>query len=159
MNFKSVSNCVHKGVLGICAISMAFVAFAQDEEAPRVNILQADVILRDQDQPDVQRLIGGVILGYRDAKLHCDSALRYQDGRFQTMGHVELKEGGRSVMAESMLLDPILQMAFAEASEGEQVRLQDPMGLMTAKEARNDLNAKRIHFPFGGQMTGLDRTV
>jgi 1,4-dihydroxy-2-naphthoyl-CoA synthase len=69
---------------------IAFVAFAQDEGAPRVNILQADAILRDQDQPNVQRLIGGVILGYRAAKLYCDSALRFQDGRFQTMGHVAL---------------------------------------------------------------------
>lgn len=159
MNFKSVSNWVHKGLLGICAISMAFVAFAQDEGAPRVNILQADAILRDQDQPNVQRLIGGVILGYRDAKLYCDSALRFQDGRFQTMGHVDLKEGDRSVRAESILLDPILEMAFAESSQGEEVRLQDPMGLMTAEVVQYDLSAKWIYFPLGGQMTEPERTV
>ena len=81
---------------------LAFAAGAQDEGQTRIDILQADAILRDQSQPDVQRLIGAVVLGVGEARLSCDSALRFKDGRFRAMSNVQLKDGKRIVWAESM---------------------------------------------------------
>lgn len=159
MNFQSVSFQGQKWGLCFCAFLFAFVGIAQDEEAPRVKILQADVILRDQNQPDVQRLIGGVILGYDGAKLFCDSALRYQDGRFQTMGHVDLQDEDRSILAESMLLNPTTQMAFAESAEKGVVTLRSPMATLQADRIAYDLDAKWIYFPLGGHLIEEGRTA
>jgi hypothetical protein len=58
-----------------------------------VQILAADKIQRHPDLPGVQRLIGGVRLGFEDAILTCDSAWQFDDGPFEVMGDVALEDG------------------------------------------------------------------
>ena len=159
MNFQSVSSVGVKWVLCACAILIVFAVRAQDDGETRINILQADAILRDQRQPDVQRLIGAVLLGYGDATLACDSALRFKDGRFRTMGNVRLNDGDRRVLAESMLLNPQAEKAIATATVGEQVRMQSDLGEIQATRVDYELGTKWVRFPNGGTMHEQSRAA
>lgn len=159
MNFQSVSYFHLKCLLRVWVFTLAFPAMAQDDGQTRIEILQADAILRDQSQPDVQRLIGAVVLGFGDARLSCDSALRFKDGRFRAMGDVRLNDGDRSVLAESMLLDPIAETAIAESSQNADVRLQSDLGEVLASLVQYDLNTKWVRFPAGGRMQEDSRTA
>jgi hypothetical protein len=159
MNFQSVLDCCSKSMLCIWFAMLAISAGAQDEGQTRIDILQADAILRDQSQPDVQRLIGSVVLGFGDARLSCDSALRFKDGRFRAMSKVQLNDGNRIVWAESMLLDPLQETAIAESDENGDVRLQSDMGEIHATRVDYDLDTKWVRFPLGGSMQESDRTA
>ena len=159
MNFQSVLDYSSKSVLCIWFAMLAFAAGAQDEGQTRIDILQADAILRDQSQPDVQRLIGAVVLGFGEARLSCDSALRFKDGRFRAMSNVQLKDGNRIVWAESMLLDPVQETAIAESNEKGDVRLKSDVGEIRATRVEYDLDTKWVRFPMGGNMQEGDRTA
>jgi len=159
MNFQSVSSVGLKWGLCACAILIVFAVRAQDDGETRIKILQADAILRDQRQPDVQRLIGAVLLGYGDATLACDSALRFKDGRFRTMGNVRLNDGNRRVLAENMLLNPQADKAIATATSGEQVRMQSELGEIQATRVDYELDTKWVRFPSGGTMQEQSRTA
>ena len=146
-------------MLCFCFVMLDFAAWAQDEGQTRIDILQADAILRDQSQPDVQRLIGAVVLGFGEARLSCDSALRFKDGRFRAMGSAQLKDGNRIVWAESMLLNPVEETAIAESNENSNVRLQSDMGEIRSDQVEYDLDTKWVRFPLGGNMKEGERTV
>ena len=78
-----------------------------DSTAHRVRIVQAGEILRDPSVPGAQRLIGEVVLAHRDATLRCDSAWRFDDGRFSAMGNVRAERSGSWYMtAQQLLWDP-----------------------------------------------------
>ena len=57
--------------------------------------------------PGIQRLIGDVRLGWKEAILTCDSAYRYDDGPFEVMGAVNMEDGrGGNLTANRMRLEP-----------------------------------------------------
>ena len=97
----SWKNILFTGVLCASGGAECTVIAQESGDSPRVQIIQADAILRDQSQPEVQRLVGSVVLGYRDARLYCDSAWRYDDGQFRTMGVVKLLDGARTLRTSS----------------------------------------------------------
>ena len=127
-------------------------AKAQEKSGSRVEILQSKVILKSQNQPDVQRLIGDVVLGYEEARLYCDSAWRFSDGRFRTMGGVRLVDGTQSLTASEIELDPNQKMAAAVGNEQAMVDLSSGIGLVRSPRLRYDLQNKVIQFPVGGTM-------
>ena len=139
--------------------SVCAVIAQESGDSPRVQIIQADAILRDQSQPDVQRLIGSVVLGYRDARLHCDSAWRYDDGQFKTMGDVKLQDGSQILRSSELQLNPATQVARATARKGETVRLRADAGEVVAMELTYDLKQKIVVFRRGGHYESGQRRV
>lgn len=125
---------------------------AQEKSGSRVEILQSKVILKSKNQPDVQRLIGNVVLGYEEARLYCDSAWRYSDGRFRTMGDVRLVDGLQNLAANEIELDPNQKMAEAKAAENAEVVLSSDIGKVRTSRLLYDLQSKVIDFPAGGSM-------
>ena len=98
-------------------------AAAPDSTGQRVRIVQAEAILRDPAVPGAQRLVGHVVLAHRDATLRCDSAWRYDDGRFQAMGNVQAQRPqGWSLEADDLTWDPNAELLRAE---GAPTRLVD----------------------------------
>lgn len=89
-------------------------AVAPDSTGHRVRIVQAEAILRDPSIPGAQRLVGNVVLAHRDATLKCDSAWRYDDGRFRAMGKVQaLRPQGWSLEAEELTWNPEAELLLA----------------------------------------------
>ena len=76
-------------------------------EKTRINILGASVIERNPKISDASRLIGDVKLAFDDAILTCDSAYRFDDGRFEVFGHVVIsQEPSTKLRADYGVLDP-----------------------------------------------------
>lgn len=124
-----------------------------------VQILQADAILRDQTRPHVQRLVGDVVLGYQQARLFCDSAFRYDDGHFETLGDVRLVDGAQEVRASALELDPNRQRVRAESTGTSPVRMKANKGRVEAEVIVYGLDTKSASFPKGGVLTSESRTV
>ena len=155
----SWKNILFTGVLCASGGAECTVIAQESGDSPRVQIIQADAILRDQSQPEVQRLVGSVVLGYRDARLYCDSAWRYDDGQFRTMGVVKLLDGARTLRTSELQLNPTTQVARATARESEVVRLSAEEGQVSAKELLYDLQRKIVVFPLGGRYNSGERQV
>ena len=107
-----------KYVLVVCGMLLAWgaraaegaVALGDSAAAKRVRIVRAGAILRDPAVTGAQRLVGDVVLAHRDAELRCDSAWRYDDGRFRAMGRVVAERPGEWVMrADELEWDPVAE--------------------------------------------------
>ena len=76
-------------------------------EKTRINILGASVIERNPKISDASRLIGDVKLAFDDAILTCDSAYRFDDGRFEVFSQVVIsQEPLTKLSADYGVLDP-----------------------------------------------------
>ena len=139
--------------------AVAVVASAQESEPIRIQILQADAILRDRSQPDVQRLIGGVLLGMEDSRLRCDSAWRYDDGTFRTMGNVQLTDGPQTLRADEMELNPETQWVRAKSDADRRVQLDAEAGQLTCTVLRYHLKREVALLPSGGRLQDDGRSV
>lgn len=139
--------------------AVATVGFGQDGEPIRINILQADAILRDRAQPDVQRLIGDVVLGMKDSRLSCDSAWRFDDGTFRTMGQVVLLDGTQELRANEMELNPETRWVRASAWAGGAVEMRADAGQLTCQLIRYQLQSKEAFLPEGGTLQDGGRSV
>ena len=137
----------------------ALVATAQESEPIRIQILQADAILRDRSQPDVQRLIGGVVLGMDESRLRCDSAWRYDDGTFRTMGSVRLTDGPQTLQADEMELNPETQWVRAKSNADRRVQLDAEAGQLTCAVLRYHLKREVALLPSGGRLQDAGRSV
>ncbi|MGY8940606.1 MAG: OstA-like protein [Flavobacteriales bacterium] len=118
----------------------------------RVKILKAEAILKDMVQPEVQRLVGGVELQYEDVFLNCDSAWRYDDGRFTTMGHVLMRDGMNTMEAEFMEMNPKNQQVVARSTENDSVVMKGDMGNANAPLMRYQMDQKRVILDKGGKL-------
>jgi hypothetical protein len=83
----------------------------QKVEKKQIEILGADVIERDPNISDASRLVGNVKLGFGDAVLTCDSAYRFDNGKFEVFSDVYIIERAKSgenseMWAEYAILDP-----------------------------------------------------
>lgn len=135
-------------------------AAGQTASRTRVRLLSAGSIARDPSVSGVQRLLNGVALGYRDAVLHCDSAWRYDDGRFEAMGRVVLTDrGGMVLRASRMLLDPAGDAVTATGRPGLPVTLRDRTGELEAPVLRYDTEARIATYSSGGTLKREGRTV
>ena len=135
-------------------------AAGQTQSRTRVRLLSAGAIARDPSVSGVQRLLDGVALGYRDAVLHCDSAWRYDDGRFEAMGRVVLTDrGGMVLRASRMLLDPAGDAVTATGRPGLPVTLKDRTGELEAPVLRYDTEARVATYSSGGTLKREGRTV
>tara|TARA_B110000503_G_scaffold39604_1_gene65108 strand:+ start:1226 stop:2806 length:1581 start_codon:yes stop_codon:yes gene_type:complete len=123
------------------------------KRAPRVKILTADVILRDMSQPDVQRLVGEVLLQYRDVFLSCDSAWRYDDGRFTTMGRVRMRDDFNVLTAEAMEVDPMRESTRAWSRHPNWVVMKSEQGESESQELVYDMDKRTVRYDFGGTLT------
>jgi lipopolysaccharide export system protein LptA len=75
----------------------------------RINILGASIIERNPEISEASRLIGNVKLSVDDAILTCDSAYRFDDGRFEVFSNVIIKQEPNTVLtAEYGILKPDL---------------------------------------------------
>jgi len=102
----------------LCALT-PYCAVSQTVE---VRIEQADEIARNPAVVDGQRLIGDVRLSVDGAVVHCDSAWRYTDGRFQMMGEVRVEDGPMALFGRQLTLHPDSGVG---TMTGPQVRLVD----------------------------------
>ena len=159
MNF----GCPHQNWLRALFLGLAgaavLVASAQESEPIRIQILQADAILRDRSQPDVQRLIGGVVLGMEESRLWCDSAWRYDDGTFRTMGSVRLTDGPQTLQADEMELNPETQWVRAKSNADRSVQLDSEAGQLTCAVLRYHLKREVVLLPTGGRLQDAGRSV
>ena len=115
---------------------------------PRVRIERADAILRSASMPGVQRLVGGVVLGYRQATLLCDSAWRFDDGRFQAMGGVGVTDPqGFSLSADEVLMDPLTDKLVAM---GRTAQLTDGSSWVRAPRLEYQVVDRVARFTGGG---------
>lgn len=119
-------------------------------QAPRVKILKADMILRDMVQPDVQRLVGGVALQFNEIYLHCDSAWRYDDGRFKTMGNVRMEDAESTMTAAVMQMNPTLQIIDAWSGSDGEVVMKADLGEVFAPKLRYNMERRTVDFDEGG---------
>ena len=159
MNFGCpLQNRLRALFLGLAG-AVAVVASAQESEPIRIQILQADAILRDRSQPDVQRLIGGVLLGMEDSRLRCDSAWRYDDGTFRTMGNVQLTDGPQTLLADEMELNPETQWVRAKSDADRRVQLDAEAGQLTCTVLRYHLKREVALLPSGGRLQDDGRSV
>jgi hypothetical protein len=134
-------------------------AFGQENEPIRIQILQADAILRDRSQLDVQRLIGDVVLGMEESRLRCDSAWRYDDGTFRTMGNVLLTDGPQTLRADEMELNPETQWVRARSFDEHRVQLDADAGALTCTLLRYHLKREVAMLPSGGRLEDAGRSV
>ncbi|MGA0435266.1 MAG: OstA-like protein, partial [Flavobacteriales bacterium] len=118
----------------------------------KVQIIQADLQLRDQSQPDIQRLLGNVVLGFNEARLYCDSAWKYDSGEFKALGNVRLQDGQQELLASQLSLNPKEQRALAETVDEFPVRMTAQAGELTAPLLVYFLNSKTVVFPKGGEL-------
>lgn len=83
-------------------------ALGQTEPNEQVEILRAGSVERNPKISDANRLLGGVKLGFGDAVLFCDSAYRFDDGRFEVFSNVRVKQkkGGSNLTSEYAILSP-----------------------------------------------------
>jgi hypothetical protein len=58
----------------------------------RINIIRAAVIERNPEISNASRLIGNVKLAFDDAILICDSAYRFDDGRFEVFSQIVISQ-------------------------------------------------------------------
>ena len=104
-------------LLGFCFFTFGFFAknlsaqTNQQVEKKQIEILGANVIERDPNISDASRLVGKVKLGFGDAILTCDSAYRFDDGKFEVFSNVYILESAKSgekseMWAEYAILDP-----------------------------------------------------
>lgn len=104
-------------LLGFYIFTSGFLAFNlsaqtdQKVEKKQIEILGADVIERDPNISDASRLVGNVKLGFGDAVLTCDSAYRFDSGKFEVFSDVYIIERAKSgenseMWAEYAILDP-----------------------------------------------------
>ncbi len=123
---------------------------------PRVRIERAEAILRSASLAGVQRLVGDVVLGYRSSTLRCDSAWRFDDGRFQAMGGVWVTDPeGFSLRADEVLMDPGTDRL---AASGRQVVLGDGASSVRAPRLEYHLVDRVARFAGGGTIeTGTER--
>lgn len=151
-----------RGLVGIAA-SCPFLCAAQMPLAPadttgrpRVRIERADAILRSASLPGVQRLVGDVVLGYRQATLRCDSAWRFDDGRFQAMGGVGVTDPqGFSLAADEVLMDPTTDKLTAT---GRKAQLTDGTSWVKAPRLEYHVVDRVARFAGGGVIeTGAER--
>jgi len=67
-------------------------------EKTRINILGASVIERNPEISDASRLIGNVKLALDDAILTCDSAYRFDDGRFEVFSEIVISQEPTTIL-------------------------------------------------------------
>ena len=142
-------------LLILLALVLPFLALGQtsqdsERQAPRVKILKADVILRDVLHPDVQRLVGDVTLLFKDVYLHCDSAWRYDDGRFKTMGRVRMEDAENTMTADVMQMNPTLQIIEAWSRSAEEVAMKGGLGEVLAPKLQYNMEQRTVDFDQGG---------
>ena len=98
-------------VLGFYFVFSGDILGQTSNEKQRIEIIGATVIERDPNISDASRLIGNVRLGLEDAVLTCDSAYRFDDGRFEVFRNVHITEGsGTEVFADYAVLDPEVEV-------------------------------------------------
>ena len=120
--------------------------------APRVKIIHADAILRDAIRPEIQRLMGDVVLQYQDKTLRCDSAWRFDDGHFQAMGNVRMEGADGSLMrSESLELIPEKKLIRARSFD-DLVVLQEGNSRVRTPRLTYALEEDRVYFPDGGEL-------
>lgn len=147
-------------LLGALLVVLPALGAGQTTSRTRVRLLSAGSIARDPSVSGVQRLLDGVALGYRDAVLNCDSAWRYDDGRFEAMGRVVLTDRSGLVMRSSrMLLDPEGDAVTATGRLGLPVTLRDRTGELEAPVIRYDTEARVATYTSGGTLKREGRTV
>ena len=71
---------------------------SKGSEKTRINILGASVIERNPEISDASRLIGNVKLALDDAILTCDSAYRFDDGRFEVFSEIVISQEPTTIL-------------------------------------------------------------
>ena len=120
MNIKHYTTENNKPFLDVCIFFMVFCfsltpLTAQTDttsnllpKKTRIHILAASVIERNPQISDASRLIGDVQLAFDDAILRCDSAYRFDDGRFEVFNNVEISQAPATKLRSNYgILDPV----------------------------------------------------
>ena len=98
-------------ILGLFGFALS--GQAQTEEATpkeQVKILGANTIERDPLISEASRLLGNVKLGFGEAVLNCDSAYRFDDGRFEVFSNIKVvNEPSTTLYAQYAILNPETQ--------------------------------------------------
>ena len=90
-------------------LALAPFALAQNSKPTKekVEILGANTIERDPLISDASRLLGNVKLGFGAAVLYCDSAYRFDNGRFEVFSSIKVvNEPNTTLFAEYAILNP-----------------------------------------------------
>ena len=94
-------------LLGIVTIAPVALAQTSNSQKEQVQILGANTIERDPKISEASRLLGNVKLGFGEAILYCDSAYRFDDGRFEVFSSIKvINEPSTILFAEYAILNP-----------------------------------------------------
>ena len=160
MNFTGICKKILMTLLqGLLLLAFGELHAQKNQGFQKVQIIQADLQLRDQSQPDIQRLLGNVVLGFNEARLYCDSAWKYDSGEFKALGNVRLQDGQQELLASQLSLNPKEQRALAETVDEFPVRMTAQAGELTAPLLVYFLNSKTVVFPKGGELLKEERRV
>ena len=94
-----------------------------------------------------------------DSRLRCDSAWRYDDGTFRTMGNVQLTDGPQTLRADEMELNPETQWVRAKSDADRRVQLDAEAGQLTCTVLRYHLKREVALLPLGGRLQDDGRSV
>ncbi len=144
-------------MLGMGAWCVVAHATPLDSTSQRVRIVRADAILRDPAVTGAERIVGDVLLAHRDVELQCDSAWRFDDGRFRAMGHVQAnRPGDWQMLAESLEWDPLTEQLHAT---GSPVRLTEDEMSIEGPSIRYELKDEVAWYSSRSTLTTVDQTA
>ncbi|MFM1932375.1 MAG: hypothetical protein RL226_1678 [Bacteroidota bacterium] len=119
-----------KLAVAIVACIIAFQATILAQERAEVEILNADNILTDPDITDADRLIGNVMLQYRNTLMRCDSAYSYPNGDYEAFGNIAITQGDSIKVFGNNLY---LEKNAKECRLRENIRLMDKEMVLTTE--------------------------
>lgn len=94
-------------LFGLFALAPFALAQTSEPTKEQVQILGANTIERDPLISKASRLLGNVKLGFGEAVLYCDSAYRFDDGRFEVFSSIKVvNEPNTTLFAEYAILNP-----------------------------------------------------
>ncbi|MBM71661.1 MAG: hypothetical protein CL847_02625 [Crocinitomicaceae bacterium] len=97
-------------LIGLLAFATFALAQTSGPTKEQIQILGANTIERDPLISDASRLLGNVKLGFGEAVLYCDSAYRFDNGRFEVFSSIKVvNEPNNTLFAEYAILNPEYQ--------------------------------------------------
>lgn len=110
-------------------IKTAFVSFLMlifftgfSQEKKKIEILRAELLSRNKNIPDAQRLLNDVIIRHKGILMYCDSAYSYEKtNRIDAFGHVHINQGDTlHLFANKVFYDG--NISFAQAIDSVKLK-------------------------------------
>ncbi len=126
-------------------------------EDEKVTLERAEELVKDQQNPNVRKLIRRVVIKHKGSILYCDSAYLHEDkNAVDAFGHARLLgEDGTRLTSDSMYYDGTTQIARAI---GDVVLIDDEMRL-TTQELDYHVQEGVAYYYSGGKIVDSEKTL